>query len=192
MIQFYKPNKATTGNACSFWLNKDGSIMASMIKQDSWDNAKRRGTFSKNKGNPHKSVITKLSRVEVAGIIDAIESNREWSAYHRSQKQVLTMKFCPYLRNGDQIGFSFSINKQDAEDSTKKSSYVIGLYFPEGRLLKHDLEVFLDKTLKIEAEVIKVHPAFTRDAPPVTEHDLEQVASGGSEASDPFEDGEIF
>ena len=120
MIQFYKPNPKVTGNACSFFLTADGSIMASMIKQDSWNDAKKTGSFSKNKGVPSKSVMTKLSRIEVAGIIDAIEANREWTAYHQSQKQVVQMKFCPYMRGGDQVGFSFSINKQDREDSTIK------------------------------------------------------------------------
>ena len=84
MIQFYKPNPKVTGNACSFFLTADGSIMASMIKQDSWNDAKKTGSFSKNKGVPSKSVMTKLSRIEVAGIIDAIETNREWTAYHQS------------------------------------------------------------------------------------------------------------
>lgn len=60
MIQFYKPNPKVTGNACSFFLTADGSIMASMIKQDSWNNAKKTGSFSKNKGVPSKSVMTKL------------------------------------------------------------------------------------------------------------------------------------
>mgnify|MGYP001491750835 CR=1 FL=1 len=50
MIQFYKPNPKVTGNACSFFLTADGSIMASMIKQDAWNSAKKTGSFSKNKG----------------------------------------------------------------------------------------------------------------------------------------------
>ena len=180
MIQFYKPNKSVTGNACSFWLNRDGSIMSSMIKQDSWNEQKRTGSFSKNKGNPQKSVITKLSRIEVGGIVDAIESNREWSAYHRSQKQVLQMKFCPYMREGKQVGFSFSINKQDAEDTSKKTSFVIGFYFPEARVLKHDLEFFLDKTIKIQDYT---QPEKLQES--TTENNTQDIGN-------PFDDGDIF
>ena len=186
MIQFYKPNKSVTGNACSFWLNRDGSIMSSMIKQDSWNQERRVGSFSKNKGNPQKSVITKLSRIEVGGIIDAIETNREFSAYHRSQKQILQIRFCPYIRDDKQIGFSFSINKQDVEDSTNKVSFVIGFYFPESRLLKHDLETFLDKTIKIQHYIPEESNELAPKSP-VKEHNLDSPPS-----SDPFEDSEIF
>ncbi len=184
MIQFYKPNPKVTGNACSFFLTADGSIMASMIKQDSWNDAKKTGSFSKNKGVPSKSVMTKLSRIEVAGIIDAIETNREWTAYHQSQKQVVQMKFCPYMRGGDQVGFSFSINKQDREDSTNKSSYVIGLYFPEGRLLRHDLEIFLDKTIKVMPQAAPQ----PQEKSPVKQIDLDKEKT----SSNPFDDEDIF
>ena len=50
MIQFYKPNPKVTGSACSFYLNRDGSLMASMLKQDSWNDQRKTGSFSKNKG----------------------------------------------------------------------------------------------------------------------------------------------
>ncbi len=148
MIQFYKPNPKVTGSACSFWLNKDGSIMSSMIKQDSWNEAKRTGSFSKNKDNPKARVIVKLNRIEIAGIIDSLESNREFSVYHKSEKQTLQIKFGPYLDKTTQVqkGFSFSVNKQDVEDSTNKLGFIIGFSFPEGRLLKNDLFIMLDKT----------------------------------------------
>lgn len=141
MIQFYKPNPKVTGTACSFWLGKDGSIMASMIKQDSWNEAKKTGAFSKNKDNPQKRVIVKLSRIEIAGIIDAMERNVEFSQYHSSQNQVLQIKFCVYMdkQTQKQKGYSFSVNKQEKDDSTKKTGFIIGFLFSEARLLKHDL-----------------------------------------------------
>ena len=153
MIQFYKPNPKVTGTACSFWINRDGSVMASMIKQDSWNSDRKIGSFAKNKNNPAKRVITKLGRQEVAGIIDCLETNREFSTYHSSAKEVLQMKFCPYMRNGEQIGYSFAINKQDKEDSTAKTGFIIGFTFPEGRLLRHDLELFLDKTVNVKEDI---------------------------------------
>jgi hypothetical protein len=157
MIQFYKPNPKTTGSACSFWHNKDGSIMASLIKQDSWNDAKKTGSFSKNKDNPKGRVIVKLNRVEVAGIIDSLESNREFSVFHNSEKQTLQIKFGPYLDKQTQVqkGFSFSVNKQDKEDSTNKLGFIIGFTFPEGRLLKSDLELMLNETFtRIERKAV--------------------------------------
>lgn len=161
MIQFYKPNPKVTGSACSFWLNRDGSIMASFIKQDSWNDAKKIGSFSKNKDNPKARVIIKLNRIEVAGMIDAIESNREFSVYHNSEKQTLQIKFCAYLDKTTQAqkGFSFSVNKQDKEDTTSKLGFIIGFTFPEARLLKHDLEIFLHETVVISSSEKRNEPS---------------------------------
>ena len=97
MIQFYKPNPRTTGSACSFWMNPDGTIMSSLIKQHSWDDKRKTGSFQKNKENPKGRVIVKLGEPEVGGMMDAIESNREFSTYHSSQNQVLQIKFSPYM-----------------------------------------------------------------------------------------------
>ena len=139
MIQFYKPNKKVTGTACSFWMNRDKTMMASMIKQDGWNDKTSTGSFAKNKENPNGRVVVKLGNEEIAGIIDVLETNREWSTYHRSGKQKLQIKFCPYIRNGEQVGFSFSVNKQDTEDSTNKVGFIIGFSYPEGRYLKEYL-----------------------------------------------------
>ena len=117
MIQFYKPNPKNTGSACSFWSNYDGSIMASLIKQASWDNNAKKGSFAQNKDNPNKRVIVKLNPTEVGGLIDSIETNREFSNYHNSQNQTLQIKFAPYIRNDAQVGFSFSVYKQDKEEN---------------------------------------------------------------------------
>ena len=149
MIQFYKPNPKNTGSACSFFLTPDGSIMSSMIKQDSWDAKRKRGSFSKNKDNPKAKALTKYSQTEAAAIVDAIERNVEWSAYHSSQHQIVKIGFGPYVvSSGEQKGFSYSINKEAKEDSTDKVGCVIGLTFPEARLLKEYLCAVLQKTFE--------------------------------------------
>ena len=147
MIQFYKPNPRLTGTACSFWMNADNTIMSSMIKQSSWDEKRKVGSFAANKDNPKGRVIVKLSPTEIGGIIDALESNRQFSTFHSSAKQTLQVKFGPYMdkQSDNQKGFSFSINKQDKEDSTNKVGVIIGFTFPEGRYLKEYLLHLLNK-----------------------------------------------
>ena len=140
-VQFYKPNPKVTGSACSFWQSEDGAIMSSLIKQDSWDDAKKRGSFSKNKDNPAKKVIIKLNATEAGAIIDSIENNRKWSGYHQSKNQVTKINFGPYERNGEQIGYSYAVNKEDKEDSTNKTGFIIGFTFGEGVLLREALLV---------------------------------------------------
>lgn len=156
MIQFYKPNPKNTGSACSFFMTADGSIMSSMIKQDSWDAKRKRGSFSKNKDNPKAKALTKYSQTEAAAIIDSIERNEEWSAYHSSQNQVVKIKFGPYVTSGgEQKGFSYSINKEGKEDSTDKVGCIIGLTFPEARLLKEFLCGVLQKTFENAAAPVE-------------------------------------
>ena len=145
MINFYKANPRVTGTACSFYLNpRDNVFFSTMIKQDSWDENRRIGSFAKNKDNPSKKVNIKFSAMEIAGIIDAFESNREFSGYHGSN-QVVKFKFCPYLKDGNQIGFSYSVNKESKEDSTDKTNFIIGFNFAEGRLLRENLSHLLRK-----------------------------------------------
>ena len=112
-----------------------------MIKQDSWDASRKTGSFSKNKGHAKNSVIIKFSMTEAAGLIDAIERNTSYSGYHTSKKQIAKFNFSPYINKtkNEQVGFSFSINKESKEDSTDKSSFIIGLLFPEARYLKEYL-----------------------------------------------------
>jgi len=130
--------------------------MASLIKQASWNDKAKKGSFAKNKDNPSKRVIIKLNPAEVGGLIDSIESNREFSNYHTSQNQTLQIKFTPYMRSGDQVGYSFSVYRQDKQDSTNKTSYVIGFTFPEARYLKEFLIYVLRKIFEKENEAHQV------------------------------------
>ena len=140
MITYYKPNSKNTGTACSFSVNpKDSSIWSSLIKQGSWNENKKIGSFSENQNNPTKSVKIKFSLNEAAGILDAIERGSEFSAYHTSEKQTTQIKFSPYVKDNKQVGFSYMVSKSDKQNSENKQSYLIGLYFNEARLLKEFL-----------------------------------------------------
>ena len=157
MISFYKPNIKNTGTACSFTVNsKDGSIWSSLIKQSSWNEAKKIGSFSENQNNPSKSVKIKFSLTEAAGLLDALERNAEFSAYHTSEKQSTQIKFSPYIREEKQVGFSYMVSKTDKQNSENKQSYLIGFYFNEARLLKEFLSYSLNSVFECQrVEMIK-------------------------------------
>ena len=157
MISFYKPNSKNTGTACSFSVNpKDQSIWSSLIKQSSWNEAKKIGSFSENQSNPNKSVKIKFSLTEAAGILDAIERGVEFSAYHTSEKQTTQIKFSPYIRDEKQVGFSYMVSKSDKQNSENKQSYLIGFYFNEGRLLREFLSYSLNSIFECQRiETIK-------------------------------------
>ena len=167
MIQFYKPNPKVTGTACSFWVNDDGSIMSYMIKQDSWDSKKRIGSFSKNKDNPQGKAIVKFSVSEVGGIVDAIERNVVFSAYHSSKNQITKINFGPYISKKEekQIGFSYSINKEEKEDSTNKVGFIIGFNYGEGRLLKEFLLEVLRNSFDFKGNYQAPRESFDQPEP---------------------------
>ena len=157
MISFYKPNSKNTGTACSFSVNsKDGSIWSSLIKQSAWNEGTKTGSFSDNRDNPQKSAKIKFSITETAGLIDALERNTEFSAYHSSDKQITKIKLSPYIRDDKQVGFSYSVNKENKDNIENKQSYLIGFYFNEARLLREFLIHSLHSVFKSqELENIK-------------------------------------
>jgi len=140
MIQFYKPNPRNSGSACSFYKTRDGAIMFSIIKQASWDDSKKTGSFQKNKTDPKGNVKVKLSLAELAGILESIDKDSEFKEFHNSPNQTTQIRFAPYLdkNTNERKGFSLSVSKQ-TKDSQDKLSFLIGLTFKEARLLREYL-----------------------------------------------------
>jgi len=134
MLQFYKPNAKNTGSACSFSYKKsDKALWVNFIKQSSWNGQTKSGTF-KGSG-PDKKAYSKFSVTELAGLVHAIETNGEYGNFHGTRERNTTFKFCPYVRDGSQVGYSFSLNQNNQKEGVKKS-FIIGFNFAEGRMLK--------------------------------------------------------
>ena len=160
MISFYKPTPKVTGTAMSFYLNKkDNSFFSNLIKQDSWDSGRKIGSFQKNKGVEGKSINIKWNQTEMASFIDAVDRNVEFTGYHGSN-QVVRFAFGAYFPNSknsegewvqgkEQKGFSFRVTRESKEDSTNKTSFVIGLTFPEAKLLREHLAYILKESFLI-------------------------------------------
>ena len=175
MLQFYKPNAKCTGSSCTFsFKHEDKAMFASLMKQHSWDSAKRRGSFAGNKSNPKAQVSIKFSLTEAAGIIDCIETNRSLSAYHSNVKQVTKINFTPYIPKGkdEQLGFTLSVNKEAKEDSTDKSVFLIGFNFQEARLLKEYIIHHLGQCFQLDFD--NYSPTKRQpDQVKIKEHNLE-------------------
>lgn len=156
MIQFYKPNSKNTGCGCSFnFSSKDDCVFINLIKQSSWDEAKKRGSFAGNAQNPKMSCSVKLSTTEIGDIISAIRRNAEFNGFHDSPKQVTRIKFSPYNRiNKDnpqqsvQVGYSLSISKENKENSQDKTSFLMGFTFGESIKLECYLTLALAKSFE--------------------------------------------
>jgi len=179
MISFYKPNTKNTGTACSFSVNpKDESVWCSVIKQSSWNEKTKTGSFIDNKDNPQKSARVKFSLIEAAGILESLDKNVEFSAYHSSDKQITKIKLSPYIREEKQVGFSFAINKENKENSENKQSYLIGFYFNEARLLKEFILNSLNTVFEYQrVELIKKIKNNPKQKNPVIQNQIDQSDS---------------
>lgn len=167
MIQFYKPNPRNSGSACSFYKTRDGASMFSIIKQSSWNDSKKTGSFQDNKNNPNGHVKVKLSQTELAGLLEAIDKDVEFKEYHNSQNQSVQIRFSPYSdkNTGERKGFSLGVTKQ-AKDSQEKLSFVVGLNFKEARLLK-------------EYIVYTIHQSFSSVVKDSGEQESQESGSSG-------------
>lgn len=143
-LNFYKPNKSNTGTALSFNVvqrQKEGSengldLYVSFVKQASWNEQSRKGSFSENAKNPEKTASLKLNETEAATIIRAVRLGSKFSTVHAYQGSTTSIMFGPYQKkNGDQA-LSFSIKKGE-------QSFLIGFELGEGELLAQFLENYL-------------------------------------------------
>lgn len=157
MISFYKPNSKNTGTACSFSVNsKEGSVWSSLIKQSSWNEGTKTGSFIDNKDNPQKSAKVKFSTTEVAGLLEALDKNIEFSAYHSSDKQVTKIKFSPYIRDENKSVFLIALIKKVKKILKINNHFYLDFYFNEARLLREFLTHSLQSIFKTqEVETIK-------------------------------------
>ena len=145
MVSFYKPNKKNSGAACSFsWSDKENTVFVSMIKQHSWNEKTRNGSFKENFNDPKAKLFIKLSPTEVAEIMNAAERRCECSGYHSSQNQIVKFSFKPGFTNDNEFrGLSFSAMRESKEDSTDKTQILVG--FNSGDLVL--IREFLSKCL---------------------------------------------
>jgi len=176
MLKIYKPTKTNKGSMVSFFLTNDNSIMVQLVRQASWENGQ--GTFFQNYKNDNAKIVAKLGRDEVAGILDAMDRNVEFSFQHSHGKSPYKLSgfFQPGFRSqkneetgewakvGDQIGYSLSITRVKKEDDSK-ITIRIGFKYNEARLLVNDLGMMLERTFVENAFDGKKQDEGTTGAP---------------------------
>lgn len=137
-IQFYKPTQKVTGSACSFSFNsKDECLYIQLVKQVGYDPAKRLGSF-----NGGEKVNLKFSMTEIGGMIDALERNVPFSAFHSSEART-GINFDPYIDKVSNLqkGFSLRINQTSGDN---KISFALGFTFPEMVQIREYLKFVLE------------------------------------------------
>ena len=158
IVQYYKPNSKNTGCAFSFDIgsnqkNNEPCIYIRAIKQFSWNNERRTGSFSENAKNPDKSISLKINEIEAGGFINAIENYCDFSAFHSFQDNKTSISFKPYTKKDGTKAFSFGITRNSA------NKFGIGVEMSEAYGLLEFLKVFLQELYLYRLQKTKEYKA---------------------------------
>ena len=144
IVQYYKPNSKNTGCAFSFDIgannkNQEPCVYVRAIKQHSWNDKTRTGSFSENAKDPEKSISIKLNEIEVGGFIHSIEKYKDFSAFHSYEDNKTQILFKPYTKKDGTEAFSFGVTRNSA------NKFGIGIEMSEAYCLREFLGFFLQE-----------------------------------------------
>ena len=144
IVQYYKTNSKNTGCAFSFDIgannkNQEPCVYVRAIKQHSWNDKTRTGSFSENAKDPDKSISIKLNEIEVGGLIFAIEKYKEFSAFHSYEDNKTSISFKPYKKKDGADAFSFGVTRNSA------NKFGIGVEMSEAYGLREFLKFYLQE-----------------------------------------------
>jgi hypothetical protein len=117
-IEFYKPQKTGNGTCATFECNstiedpKKTGFYVNLLKQHSWDDSSKNGSFKENVNNPEKHKKIKLNDLELCNILYVLESNSEkkFSTVHKNGEKVTPIFFEPYIKDSAFIGHVLKID----------------------------------------------------------------------------------
>lgn len=154
-VSFYKPNSYNKGSASQFQYGAkegDKGLYISIVKQASWNDATKRGSFSANSKDPKKNKRIKINASEAAGISRVLDARSEkWSSVHKSDAATTSLSFTPYIKDGIQLGYGLSVGEKGGE------SFMLSLTNDEGYVLASFLKGYIDSTFEsksVEKEVV--------------------------------------
>lgn len=142
-VTFYKPNASNKGSAAQFQFGlspTDDGLYVSIVKQASWDDKTKKGSFTANSKDPNKSKKIKLNASEASAICRVLKDhNTKWSTVHKNKEgKVTSISFSHYVKDNVKMGYGFGVGAKDGE------SFLLSLTCDEG----YTLGVFLEEYIK--------------------------------------------
>jgi hypothetical protein len=142
-FSLYKPNSKVTGCAFQFKIGQrkgsEKTLYVSAIQQSSWNENTKTGSFSDNAKNPEKTLNIKLNENEIGGLLYAIRTYTDFSAFHTFDDNKTQISFKPYTKNNDAKtkAFSFTISRNGNQ------KFGIGIELGEAETLSEFLKFTL-------------------------------------------------
>jgi len=123
-MQVYKPNSRNTGALCSFSVTSSGKsqgIYAEILKQKTWDEKSKTGTFDTTKEN---KINLKFTVAEIAAMSIICQKQKgEATFFHNTGEVTSSIKFYIYNRKDKDsgvetpAGIALSVTKGDKKAS---------------------------------------------------------------------------
>jgi hypothetical protein len=149
-VSFYKPNAYNKGSASQFQFglkSGDDGLYVSIVKQFSWDNAAKKGSFSGNAQNPAKNKKCKFTTSEAGAICLVVSGLKDkWSTVHKSGEKMTSISFSPYVKDGVKMGYGFSISGEKGGEG-----FMLSLTNEEGYVLKAFLDEYIASSFEKSA-----------------------------------------
>lgn len=149
MLAFYKPNEKNNGISISFRASdREKCLFLQFLKQASWNPDAQTGSFSENKRLPGKELIIRISQVEAASIIDAIERYVTFDTSHDFERKSVQFFFGPCSdHNKGEFCCGANLNNQQIG---VRAAFLFPASSGEARLIKEYLVHFLNKSFAIK------------------------------------------
>jgi hypothetical protein len=117
-IEFYKPQKSGNGTCATFENvtaiddQKKNGFYVNLLKQHSWNDSSKTGSFKENVNIAEKHKKIKLNDLELCNILYVLESNSEkkFSTVHKNGDKTTPIFFEPYIKDGAFIGHVLKID----------------------------------------------------------------------------------
>lgn len=117
-IEFYKPQKTGNGTCATFEYNnsiedaKKSGFYVNILKQSSWDDKTKTGSFKENVNKQDKHKKIKLNDLELCNILYVLEngSEKKFSTVHKNAEKTTPIFFEPYIKENNFIGYVLKID----------------------------------------------------------------------------------
>ena len=147
MLQFYKPNPSSSGYGIGLSFNsKEAKLYVEVIKQVSWDAAKKEGSFKGGK----KFNVTFNSN-EIGAILNTLERGLPSKFFHSTAKGSVSIDVSTFFKKvpnsqekGPKDGISLSINPKAKEGEAAPDRFGFWFNESEARTLRAYLEFALN------------------------------------------------
>jgi hypothetical protein len=113
-LQIYKPNSKNTGCAISFQIShykkeQEPQFFINCIRQHSWDDRKKTGSFAGNRKDNAKFIALKFNEFELGEIIHTFRSYDPYYSFHSSSETKTQIRLTSYPKKRGKGEFSAEI-----------------------------------------------------------------------------------